>query len=74
VADAPGGASADRGLYLQNRWSAARYGIGAELVHPDGDRLATAADLLGRELPEPEAFAQLRADDPAADIVTRTLA
>jgi carboxylate-amine ligase len=73
VTDAPGCVSADRGIYLQNRWSAARYGIDAELVHPDGERVATAAGLLGRELPEPEAFAQLRADDPAADIVARTL-
>lgn len=74
VRDAPPCASADRGIYLQNRWSAARYGIDAALVHPDGERMATAAELLGRELPEPEAFAQLRADDAAADIVSRTLA
>ncbi len=74
VCDAPACASADRGIYLQNRWSAARYGIDAELVHPDGERMATAAELLGRELPEPEAFAQLRAHDAAADIVSRTLA
>jgi carboxylate-amine ligase len=74
VNDAPACASADRGIYLQNRWSAARYGVDAELVHPDGDRIATASELLGREVPEPEAFAQLRADDPAADIVARTLA
>jgi carboxylate-amine ligase len=74
VRDAPPCASADRGIYLQNRWSAARYGLDAELVHPDGERLATAAELLRRELPEPEAFAQLRADDAAADLVARTLA
>jgi carboxylate-amine ligase len=74
VANAPSCASADRGAYLQNRWSAARYGVDAELVHPDGDRLVTAGELLGRELPEPEAFAQLRAEDPAADLVARTLA
>jgi carboxylate-amine ligase len=73
VADAPPCASADRGVYLQNRWNAARLGLDAELVHPDGDRLVTARELLDRDLPEPEAFAQLRADDPAADIVARTL-
>ena len=74
VADAPPCASADRGLYLQNRWSAAQLGLEAELVHPDGDRVVTARELLDRDLPEPEAFAQLRADDPAADLVARTLA
>jgi carboxylate-amine ligase len=74
IAEAPACDSADRGVYLQNRWSAARYGLDAELVHPEGDRVATAAEQLGRALPEPEAFAQLRADDPAADIVARTLA
>ena len=74
VADAPHCASADRGVYLQNRWSAARLGLDAELVHPDGDRIVTAAQMLDRSLPEPEAFAQLRAEDPAADLVARTLA
>jgi glutamate---cysteine ligase / carboxylate-amine ligase len=74
VADAPPCASADRGVYLQNRWSAARFGLDAELVHPDGDRVVTARELFDRDLPEPEAFAQLRADDPAADLVARTLA
>ena len=73
VAEAPP-AAADRGVYLQNRWSAARYGIDAELVHPDGNRIVTARDLLGDDLPEPEAFAQLRADDVAADLVARTVA
>jgi carboxylate-amine ligase len=73
VAEAPP-AAADRGVYLQNRWSAARYGIDAELVHPEGDRIVTARDLLGDDLPEPEAFAQLRADDVAADLVARTVA
>jgi carboxylate-amine ligase len=74
VADAPHCASADRGVYLQNRWSAARLGLDAELVHPDGERIVTAAEMLDRPLPEPEAFAQLRAEDPAADLVARTLA
>jgi carboxylate-amine ligase len=74
VADAPAVSEADRGVYLQNRWSAARYGIDAELVHPEGDRIVTAPELLGAGLPEPEAFAQLRAEEPAADLVARTLA
>jgi carboxylate-amine ligase len=36
---------ADRGDYLQNRWAAARFGPQAVLIHPDGDRAATAAEL-----------------------------
>ncbi|MEP6909792.1 MAG: YbdK family carboxylate-amine ligase [Actinomycetota bacterium] len=36
---------AARGMYQQNRWSAARFGLAAELVHPDGDRAAKATDL-----------------------------
>jgi glutamate---cysteine ligase / carboxylate-amine ligase len=37
----------DRGIYAQNRWAALRFGVEAELVHPDGSRLASAAELLG---------------------------
>jgi glutamate---cysteine ligase / carboxylate-amine ligase len=37
---------ADRGLYAQNRWAALRFGSSAELIHPDGDRLVHAHDLL----------------------------
>ena len=77
VAAAPS-AVADRGHYLQNRWAAARSGLDAELVHPSGDRLATARELarelLGFEPPEPEAHLQLRSSSPAADLVARTLA
>jgi carboxylate-amine ligase len=76
VRDAPS-RTADRGDYLQNRWAAASAGLDAVLVHPDGGRVATARDLarelLGAEPPEPEALAQLRAGDVAADLVTRTL-
>jgi glutamate---cysteine ligase / carboxylate-amine ligase len=43
------GDPAQRGDYLQNRWAAARFGPAAELIHPDGERVARAADL-GREL------------------------
>jgi glutamate---cysteine ligase / carboxylate-amine ligase len=67
-----------RGDYAQNRWAAARFGLDAELIHPDGDRIATARalarDLLGTEPPEPEASAQRAAADPVADLVARTLA
>jgi carboxylate-amine ligase len=77
VANAPS-AIADRGHYLQNRWAAARSGLDAELIHPDGDRTATARDLarelLGEEPPEPEAALQLAATDVAADLVARSLA
>jgi glutamate---cysteine ligase / carboxylate-amine ligase len=46
VAGAPPEPPADRGLYAQNRWAAQRFGVGAELVHPQGDRLATVSELL----------------------------
>lgn len=74
---------AARGDYLQNRWAAARSGLGAELIHPDGDRVVPAAnlaaELLGGPPPAPEALRQLEvARDGgvaavAADIVGRTL-
>jgi carboxylate-amine ligase len=68
-----------RADYAQNRWAAARAGLAAELIHPDGDRIASArelaADLLGAAPPEPEAHLQLRAGSfAAADLVARTLA
>ncbi len=69
-----------RGDYAQNRWAAARYGLDAELIHPDGDRSATARELarelLGEEPPEPEAARQLEVGSAAAaaDLVERTLA
>jgi len=34
-----------RGDYAQNRWAAARFGPRAELLHPGGDSVATAAEL-----------------------------
>jgi len=48
---ANGSRLADRGRadYLQNRWAAARFGPKAELLHPDGGRVAAASEL-GREL------------------------
>jgi gamma-glutamyl:cysteine ligase YbdK (ATP-grasp superfamily) len=71
--------SANRADYLQNRWAAARLGLDAALIHPDGDRLGPArelaADVLGAEPPEPEALLQLHAgvSAAAADLVDRTL-
>lgn len=74
---------ATRGDYVQNRWSAARFGLDAELLHPDRERLATvrelAAEWLGDDPPEPEALRQLAVAERdgivavAADLVTRTL-
>jgi carboxylate-amine ligase len=43
--------TASRADYAQNRWAAARFGPRAMLVHPDGDRTATATEL-GQELLE----------------------
>jgi carboxylate-amine ligase len=71
---------ADRGIYQQNRWAAARLGPEAQLIH-DG-RVATARDLVA-ELPVgtsldaalSEGELQLRSGDAAgacADIVRRT--
>jgi len=45
----PGGAA--RADYVQNRWSAARFGPRARLIHPDGGSFPTAAELC-RELLE----------------------
>jgi carboxylate-amine ligase len=77
VADAPPSRT-DRGDYVQNRWAAARFGLDAELIHPDGERAVSARELarelLGVEPPEPEALTQLSAALPAADLVARTVA
>jgi carboxylate-amine ligase len=77
------GEPAARGDYLQNRWAAARFGLDAEVIHPDGDRLAgvreLASELLGADPPAPEALHQLEVAAAegmravAADIVRRTL-
>jgi len=45
-----GSRPADRGLYAENRWTAARFGRDAELLHPDGSRLVSAPDLLAELL------------------------
>jgi carboxylate-amine ligase len=70
-------ANAPRADYLQNRWAASRSGLDAVLLHPDGERAVSARqlarELLGAEPPEPEAHAQLAADNVAADLVARTV-
>jgi glutamate---cysteine ligase / carboxylate-amine ligase len=69
--------NAARADYLQNRWAAARSGLDAVLLHPDGERAVSARELarelLGAEPPEPEAHTQLAADNVAADLVARTV-
>ena len=58
-----------RGDYLQNRWAAARFGVEAELIHPDGSRLASVGELLGFDPPAPEATLKRT----AAQLVDETL-
>ncbi len=76
VANAPP-SSAPRADYLQNRWAAARSGLDAMLLHPDGERAVSARELarelLGAEPPVPEAHAQLAAEHVVADLVARTV-
>jgi carboxylate-amine ligase len=36
---------AGRGFYQQNRWGALRFGLQAELFHPDGEHAATGSEL-----------------------------
>jgi carboxylate-amine ligase len=62
-----------RGDYAQNRWAAARFGPRAELLHPNGDRVASAAEL-GAELLErlAPALQRLGTADAAARLDPRT--
>jgi carboxylate-amine ligase len=76
---------AARGLYQQNRWAAARFGLDAELFHPDGERTAKArelaAELAGEavDVSVTEAERQLEVgrslglEGVCADLVERTL-
>ena len=78
---------ADRADYQYNRWAASRFGPAAELIAPDGERVATAAEL-GSELLELtgvegidpswcEGEVQARFEEPReaiADLVDRSLA
>jgi gamma-glutamyl:cysteine ligase YbdK (ATP-grasp superfamily) len=79
---------ARRGDYQQNRWAALRFGMDAELIHPDGRRALPARELAAElyerlgvvPFGEPEAGRQLeigRARGLAAvcaDLVARTVA
>jgi carboxylate-amine ligase len=58
-----------RGDYVQNRWAAARFGVDAQLIHPDGSRLAGVGELLGFDPPQPEATLKRT----AAQLVDETL-
>jgi carboxylate-amine ligase len=76
---------AARGIYQQNRWAAARFGLEAELIHPDGESTARASELAAEiagdrlDTSRTEAARQLevgRADGleaVCADVVARTL-
>jgi glutamate---cysteine ligase / carboxylate-amine ligase len=46
---------AERGVYEQNRWAAARFGPHGKLIHPDRDEALTAAELLD-DLPVDASF------------------
>jgi carboxylate-amine ligase len=50
VVEGPAPRPAQRGDYAQNRWAALRFGPRAELIHPDGERTATASELFGELL------------------------
>jgi glutamate---cysteine ligase / carboxylate-amine ligase len=50
VASAAPERAADRGIYAQNRWAALRFGAQAELIHPEGGRLASVPELLAELL------------------------
>jgi carboxylate-amine ligase len=50
VAWAEPGPPANRGLYAENRWAAARFGRDAELLHPEGSRLVSVPGLLAELL------------------------
>jgi carboxylate-amine ligase len=76
---------AARGIYQQNRWAAARFGLDAELIHPDGESTARASELAARiagdslDTSRTEADRQLEVgraeglEAVCADLVARTL-
>jgi carboxylate-amine ligase len=60
VSSAPQDGPTDRGMYAENRWAALRFGREARLIHPDGTRLVSIAELvdelafrLGNDVIEP---------------------
>ena len=68
VAADPGAPAADRGVYAQNRWAAARFGADAGLIHPEEERLATPAELLAELLERVEPAVRSRG---SADLLGR---
>jgi carboxylate-amine ligase len=54
----PASGPADRGLYAQNRWAAARFGAAAGLVHPEERGLRTQPELLAELLERVEPTAR----------------
>jgi carboxylate-amine ligase len=54
----PASVPADRGLYAQNRWAAARFGADAGLVHPETGRLCSPGELLAELLERVEPTAR----------------
>lgn len=54
----PDGRPADRGLYAQNRWAAARFGRSADLVHPETGERVSAGELLAELLARVEPTAR----------------
>jgi carboxylate-amine ligase len=59
VAADPAAAPADRGLYAQNRWAAARFGAQAALIHPETRGLVAPHELLaGAGLAPPDGLDQ----------------
>jgi carboxylate-amine ligase len=56
----PGAAPADRGLYAQNRWAAARFGARAQLIDPDTRRLVAPQELVAGLVGLDQAAEQLR--------------
>jgi glutamate---cysteine ligase / carboxylate-amine ligase len=46
----PSASACDRGVYLQNRWAASRFGHRAELIHPENGRLCGTEELLAELL------------------------
>lgn len=72
------GLTADRGIYDQNRFAALRFGAAAELIHPDGSRLATVPELtqelLARVLPTTERLGTSALLEPFERLALRTQA
>jgi carboxylate-amine ligase len=81
LAESPPPDPGSRGDYAQNRWAAARFGPQATLIHPNGDRTASAAELArellelvapaARELGSEELLASLDPDRCEAELQSR---